>query len=52
MDVETKLARLTADQLRKCALYIQAVASAAATADERTALDRLANALRVLAMEK
>jgi hypothetical protein len=46
MDVETKLARLTAHQLRKCALYFQAVATAAATADERTALDRLANAER------
>ena len=51
-DVETKLARLTVDQLRKCALYIQAVATAAATTEERTALDCLASRFRVLATEK
>jgi hypothetical protein len=50
MDIETKLARLNADQLRKCALYMQAVATAAATVDERTALDRLANRFRALAL--
>ena len=52
MDVETKLARLTADQLRKCALYIQAVATAAATTEERGALDLLATRFQSLALEK
>ena len=39
MGIETKLAGLTSDQLRKCALYIQAVATTAATAEERAAFD-------------
>ena len=51
-DIETKLARLTVAQRLKCALYIQAVATTAATAGERAALDRLANRFRNLAMEK
>src|ERR1700704_1713237 len=42
MQSEWKLARLTVDQLLKCALYIQAVAAAATTTWERAALDRLA----------
>ena len=52
MESETKLAKLTADQLWTCAAYIQAVATTAATAEERAALDRLANRFRMLALEK
>lgn len=52
MEIETKLAKLTADQLRKCALYIQGVATTAATAEQRAALERLANRLWAVAMER
>ena len=52
MESETKLAKLTADQLWTCTLYIQAAATTAATAEERAALDRLANRFRMLALEK
>ena len=52
MEIETKLAKLTADQLWTCALYIQAVATAAATAEERAVVNRLAHRFRVLAIGK
>ena len=52
MESETKLVKLTADQLRKCALYIQGVATTAATAEQRAALERLANRLWAVAMER
>ena len=52
METETKWAGLTAAQLRKCALYIQGVATTAATAEQRSALERLANRLWAVAMER
>ena len=52
MEIETKLAKLTADQLRKCALHIQAAATIPTTAAKRAALDRLANRLWAVAMER
>jgi hypothetical protein len=52
MEIETKLVRLTADQLWTCAAYIQAVATTATAPEERAALDRLANRFRMLALEK
>ena len=52
METETKWAGLTVAQLRKCALYIQGVATTAATAEQRAALERLANRLWAVAMER
>jgi hypothetical protein len=52
MEIETKLAGLTADQLRKCALYIQAASTIPTAAAKRAALDRLANRLWAVAMER
>jgi hypothetical protein len=52
MEGYLKLDGLSIAQLRKCALYIQAVATAAATTEERGALDLLATRFQSLALEK
>jgi hypothetical protein len=52
MGGDFKLDGLSIAQLRKCALYIQAVATAAAPGEERAVMDRLAHRFRVLALEK
>jgi hypothetical protein len=52
VDVELKLAKLSAHQIRKCALVLRGVASIALTAEARAELDRLADRCEAVAQQR
>jgi len=52
VDVESKLAKLSVDQIRKVAVYLRGMASVALTVDARAELEGLADRCEALARRR